>query len=235
MIQARILESGRTQREVAEAGEIDHATLSRFLNGTRKLPDGDLSVLAWAVGITSRAQRRALVELNRDHDKTTWWINTTTTPFAEAIDTVIRDHTRALALFSPHAIPAELTQPRPHTPTTGQYYIGRSALDRLDPSDPTTQDRLQRLLQLTGSSRIGIRVTSPMVFPHSFQVLTLDTGHTVVKVEILDRALYLEDAEDITRFRRAIDMIDHHSANHAATVAILERVAKPKTGNRITA
>lgn len=60
-----IAESGHTQRQIAQTSEIDRATLSRFLNGMRTITDGDLAVLAWTAGITTRPLQRALVAITR--------------------------------------------------------------------------------------------------------------------------------------------------------------------------
>ncbi|MCP2304033.1 Scr1 family TA system antitoxin-like transcriptional regulator [Actinokineospora globicatena] len=223
LIQNRIIETGRSQREVSDASGLDPATLSRFLNGTRKLGDGDLSVLAWAVGYTSRDVRRALVDINRDHDETEWWVSDTTTPLADAITTVIHGLTATTTSFSPHTIPADLTPQRRNTkPTAGQYFIGRAALDRVKPDDQATVDQVQLLYRLAGSGHLTIRLAETNEYNHPFELLVLGSGHKSVKFDILDTALYLDDIE---RFQTAIQTIKHKAASVDDSLAVLGNLA----------
>ncbi|SES45422.1 Scr1 family TA system antitoxin-like transcriptional regulator [Actinokineospora terrae] len=223
LIQNHIVDSGRSQREVSDASGIDPASLSRFLNGSRTLSDGDLSVLAWAVGLASRDVRRALVDINQDHDESEWWVSDTTTPLAGAITTVIRSLTATTTSFSPHTIPADLTpQRRPAKPITGQYLIGRAALDHLRHGDQAAHDQAQCLYQLAASDDVTIRLVDIDEHIHPFQLLALDGGYKTVKVDILDTTLYLDD---INRFQAVIETIKQRAVTVADSLAVLGNLA----------
>ncbi|RLK58576.1 hypothetical protein CLV68_3047 [Actinokineospora cianjurensis] len=223
LIQNHIIDTGRSQREVSDAGGIDPASLSRFLNGTRKLPDGDLSVLAWAVGLTSRETRRALVDINHDHDEPEWWISDTTTPLADAITTVIRSLTTTTTSFSPHTIPTDLTpHRRPAKPIAGQYLIGRAALDRLRHGNQAAHDQAQCLYRHAASDRITIRLVDEHDHIHPFQLLVLNGGYKTVKVDILDTTLYLDD---INRFQAVIETLKQRAVNVTDSLAVLGNLA----------
>ncbi|WP_253838758.1 Scr1 family TA system antitoxin-like transcriptional regulator [Actinokineospora globicatena] len=208
---------------MSDASGIDPASLSRFLNGTRKLPDGDLSVLAWAVGLTSREARRALVDINHDHDEPEWWVSNTTTPLADAITTVICSLTVSTTSFSPHTIPTDLTpHRRPAKPVRGQYLIGRAALDGLRHNGQAAHDQAQCLHRHAASDDVTIRLVDQDDHIHPFQLLTLGGGHKTVKVDILDTTLYLDN---IKRFQAVIETIKQRAVSVADSLAVIGNLA----------
>ncbi|GAA2975533.1 hypothetical protein GCM10010483_19580 [Actinokineospora diospyrosa] len=111
----------------------------------------------------------------------------------------------------------------------GQYLIGQSAVDLLDPTASETSRLIARLVRCARSSHITIRITGVGDITHPFDVLTLDTGHTVVKIPATDSVLYLEHPTDIERFRHHIEAIEQGAATAEESLTILDNLTtKPQ-------
>ncbi|WP_157440184.1 Scr1 family TA system antitoxin-like transcriptional regulator [Actinokineospora inagensis] len=205
IVQRLIGASGRTQSAVAAAGEVQATTLSRFTRGTRGLSEGELSVLAWRLGVTARHDRRMLVETNRDRDRTEWWLRGGHRSLLDQAHEVIRDNTLAIVSYSPHEIPAQLRPTAQRPPVPGRYYLGRPAVVSLVPAGG--REQIEHLITLSARSGIEIVVVEPHRHAVPFHLLHLASGRNVVRIDINDSALYLEHPDDITRFEQLVNTI----------------------------